>query len=58
MYFRQGRELALLIAEQNIAFLQVATRVFALDGGHIRSSGTVAEMSGNEELHRAYFGLN
>ncbi|MBV8926008.1 MAG: ABC transporter ATP-binding protein [Bradyrhizobium sp.] len=53
----QGRGLALLIAEQNIAFLQVATRVFVLEGGRIRFSGTVAEMSGNEELHRAYFGL-
>jgi branched-chain amino acid transport system ATP-binding protein len=53
----QGRGLALLIAEQNIGFLEVATRVFVLEGGHIRFSGTVAEMSGNEELHRAYFGL-
>jgi branched-chain amino acid transport system ATP-binding protein len=53
----QGRGLALLIAEQNISFLEVATRVFVLEGGHIRFSGTVAEMSGNEELHRAYFGL-
>jgi len=49
--------IALLIAEQNIGFLEVATRVFVLEGGHIRFSGTVAEMSGNEELHRAYFGL-
>jgi branched-chain amino acid transport system ATP-binding protein len=53
----QGRGLALLIAEQNIGFLEVATRVFVLEGGHIRFSGTVAEMSGNEALHRAYFGL-
>jgi branched-chain amino acid transport system ATP-binding protein len=53
----QGRGLALLIAEQNIGFLEVATRVFVLEGGRIRFSGTVAEMSGNETLHRAYFGL-
>jgi branched-chain amino acid transport system ATP-binding protein len=53
----QGRCLALLIAEQNIGFLELATRVFVLEGGRIRFSGTVAEMSGNEELHRAYFGL-
>ena len=53
----QGRGLALLIAEQNIGFLEIATRVFVLEGGRIRFSGTVAEMSGNEELHRAYFGL-
>src|SRR6516225_7116693 len=53
----RGHGIALLIAEQNIGFLEVATRVFVLEGGHIRFSGTVAEMSGNEELHRAYFGL-
>ena len=53
----RGRDLALLIAEQNISFLEVATRVFVLEGGRIRFSGTVAEMSNNEALHRAYFGL-
>jgi branched-chain amino acid transport system ATP-binding protein len=53
----RGKGLALLIAEQNIGFLEVATRVFVLEGGRIRFSGTVAEMSGNEDLHRAYFGL-
>jgi len=52
---KQG--LALLIAEQNIGFLEVATRVFVLEGGRIRFSGTVAEMTDNEALRRAYFGL-
>ena len=32
----RGRGLALLIAEQNIGFLEVATRVFVLEGGRIR----------------------
>jgi len=53
----QGRGLALLIAEQNIGFLEVATRVFVLEGGRIRFSGSVAEMTDNEALRRAYFGL-
>jgi branched-chain amino acid transport system ATP-binding protein len=52
-----GHGLALLIAEQNIGFLEVATRVFVLEGGRIRFSGTVAEMTDNEALRRAYFGL-
>jgi len=52
-----GKGLALLIAEQNIGFLEVATRVFVLEGGRIRFSGTVAEMTDNEALRRAYFGL-
>jgi branched-chain amino acid transport system ATP-binding protein len=51
------RGLALLIAEQNIGFLEVATRVFVLEGGRIRFSGTVAEMSDNAALRQAYFGL-
>jgi branched-chain amino acid transport system ATP-binding protein len=49
--------LALLVAEQNIGFLEVATRVFVLEGGRIRFRGTVAEMSDNEDLRKAYFGL-
>jgi len=53
----QKQGLALLIAEQNIGFLEVATRVFVLEGGGIRFSGTVAEMTDNEALRRAYFGL-
>ena len=53
----RGRGLALLIAEQNIGFLEVATRVFVLEGGRIKFSGTVAEMTDNEALRRAYFGL-
>ena len=53
----RGRGLALLIAEQNIGFLEVATRVFVLEGGRIRFSGTVAEMADNDALRQAYFGL-
>jgi branched-chain amino acid transport system ATP-binding protein len=53
----RGRGLSFLVAEQNIGFLEVATRVFVLEGGRIRFSGTVAEMTDNEALRRAYFGL-
>ena len=51
------RGLSQLIAEQNIGFLEVATRIFVLEGGRIRFSGSVAEMTDNEALRRAYFGL-
>ncbi len=53
----RGHGIALLIAEQNIGFLEIATRVFVLEGGRIRFSGTVAEMTDNDALRRAYFGL-
>jgi branched-chain amino acid transport system ATP-binding protein len=50
----QRRGLALLIAQQNIRFLDVATRVFVLEGERIRFSGTVAE---NDRQRRAAAGL-
>ncbi len=49
--------LAMLIAEQNIAFLDLADRVFTLEGGRIRFEGTVAALEADDSLHRTYFGL-
>lgn len=53
----RGTGLALLIAEQNVAFLDLADRVYTLDGGRIGFSGTVAALHQEDALHRAYFGL-
>ena len=50
--------LALLIAEQNVAFLDLADRVFTLEGGRIGFEGTVEALHANDALHRAYFGLS
>ncbi len=49
--------LSLLIAEQNVKFLDVAERVYTLDGGRIGFAGTVAAMHADDALRRAYFGL-
>jgi branched-chain amino acid transport system ATP-binding protein len=49
--------LSLLIAEQNVAFLDLADRVFTLEGGRIGFQGTVAALHADDALHRAYFGL-
>ena len=49
--------LALLIAEQNIAFLDLAQRVFTLEGGRIGFQGSVAALHADDALRRAYFGL-
>jgi branched-chain amino acid transport system ATP-binding protein len=49
--------LALLIAEQNVRFLDLADRVYTLEGGRIGFEGTVAAMHENDALRRAYFGL-
>ena len=49
--------LSLLIAEQNVAFLDLSDRVFTLEGGRSGFSGTVAALHADDALRRAYFGL-
>ena len=53
----EGAGVSMLIAEQNIAFLDLADRIYTLEGGRIRFGGTVAELHADDALHRAYFGL-
>ena len=53
----RDKQLALLIAEQNVKFLVLADRVYTLDNGQIGFAGTVAGMQENDALRRAYFGL-
>jgi branched-chain amino acid transport system ATP-binding protein len=53
----RGTGLSLLIAEQNVAFLDLADRVFTLEGGRVGFSGTVEALHADDALHRAYFGL-
>jgi branched-chain amino acid transport system ATP-binding protein len=55
--FRAGG-LAMLIAEQNVAFLDLADRVFTLEGGRVRFEGTVEQLHADDALHRTYFGLS
>ncbi|HZV20382.1 MAG TPA: ABC transporter ATP-binding protein [Hyphomicrobiales bacterium] len=54
-FARQG--LSLLIAEQNVNFLKLASRVFILAGGRIGFEGTVDELHADDALQREYFGL-
>jgi len=53
----RSKQLALLVAEQNVKFLALADRVYTLDNGRIGFSGTVAALQENDALRRAYFGL-
>ncbi len=48
---------SLLIAEQNVKFLEIADRAYVLDGGRISYQGTVEELRSNRVLQEAYFGL-
>jgi branched-chain amino acid transport system ATP-binding protein len=54
----RGQGLSLLIAEQNVKFLELADRVYTMQGGRIEFSGSVAELHANDALRRAYFGLS
>ncbi len=53
----RGQGLSLLIAEQNIKFLELADRVCTLERGMVAFTGTVPELHANDALYRAYFGL-
>ncbi len=46
-----------LIAEQNVKFLEIADRVYVLDGGRITFSGTPEQLRADTAIHEAYFGL-
>ncbi len=48
---------ALLLAEQNVAFLRLADRGYLIDGGRVRVSGTREELEASDAVHAAYFGL-
>ncbi|TAM90547.1 ATP-binding cassette domain-containing protein [bacterium] len=55
--FHRAPGLSLLIAEQNVKFLEIADRVYTLDGGRTGFNGSVAEARENDAIRRAYFGL-
>jgi branched-chain amino acid transport system ATP-binding protein len=48
---------ALLLAEHNVGFLELADRVAVLEGGTIRFNGTVDELNQNDRLRDAFFGI-
>ena len=48
---------ACCIAEQNVKFLEIADRVYVLDGGRISFAGTVQEVRANKAIREAYFGI-
>jgi branched-chain amino acid transport system ATP-binding protein len=52
---RQG--LSLLIAEQNVSFLEIAERGYVLEGGRVRLSGPVEALKANDAVRRAYLGV-
>lgn len=47
----------LLIAEQNVSFLEIADAACVIEGGRIQFTGTVEQFEADEQLHKAFFGL-
>ena len=52
-----GGGTALLIAEQNVAFLALADRGYLIDHGQVKLSGTRAALEADDAVRAAYFGL-
>ena len=54
----KGEGLTILLAEQNVGFsLDLADRVYVLEKGHIRYSGTAREFRENESIRQQYLAL-
>ncbi|MHB8189702.1 MAG: ABC transporter ATP-binding protein [Ferrimicrobium sp.] len=47
----------LVIAEQNVSFLDAADRVCVIEGGRTRFQGAVTDFESDAALHEAFFGL-
>ncbi len=52
-----GGGMALLLAEQDIAFLSLADRGFLIEGGRVKLSGTRSELENSDAVREAYFGI-
>jgi branched-chain amino acid transport system ATP-binding protein len=54
----RGEGLTVLIVEQNVAqVLDLVDRAYLIEAGHIRLSGSAAELRRNDAIRRAYMGL-
>lgn len=53
----KGGGLSLLVAEQNVEFLDLADRVYTLEKGRTGFEGTISQLRADDALNRAYFGL-
>lgn len=52
-----GHGITLLVAEQNVSFLELATDVIVLEGGRVRFCGSRDTFEHDNQLREAFFGL-
>jgi branched-chain amino acid transport system ATP-binding protein len=48
---------SMLIAEQNVAFLDLAQKIYILDKGKVTFTGSVNELKENDTIRETYFGI-
>jgi branched-chain amino acid transport system ATP-binding protein len=54
----RGERFTVLIVEQNVQqVLDLVDRAYLIEAGHIRLSGSAAELRRNDAIRRAYMGL-
>jgi branched-chain amino acid transport system ATP-binding protein len=54
----RGEGYTVLIVEQNVRqVLKVADRAYLLEVGHIKASGTSAELAASDDIRKAYMGI-
>lgn len=56
--FHEREGVAMLVAEQNTRFMEVAEYGYVFDGGRVAAKGNVSELRQNDLVGKAYLGAN
>ncbi len=56
-WLQEEERLSMLIAEQNVAFLDLARKIYILDKGKVTFTGSVNELKENDTIRETYFGI-
>ncbi|MCL5406073.1 MAG: ABC transporter ATP-binding protein [Deltaproteobacteria bacterium] len=54
----EHEKLSMLIAEQNVSFLDFAEKIYILDKGQVTFGGDVEQLKGNDTIRETYFGIS
>ncbi len=57
-FLHERENLSMLIAEQNVSFLDFAQKIYILDKGQVTFGGDVEELKGNDTIRETYFGIS
>jgi len=55
---RAEQGVTLLLAEQNIRFLEIADRAYVIEGGRVRFEGSVEDFEKGTDVREAFFGVS